>query len=408
MHSDVNEAMNVVGSESHLPEPPGFSLVLGGPLYQLWRRMRLSGEKLELLPRRAGVLALLAWIPLLLLSIAEGHAWGGGVVLPFLKDIEMHVRLLVALPLLIGAELFVNQRMRLVPHQFVARGLIPDAERQKFDAAIASVSRLRDSVAAEVLMIALVYGVGVFFVWRTQVALDVTSWYGVAGGGKLQPSLAGWWMGCVSLPLFQFLLLRWYFRLFIWAQFLCRVSRLDLSFMPMHPDRSGGASFLATVSTAFSPILLAQGALLAGSLANRIFYKGAKLLEFKLDVIGLVAVMVFAILGPLLVFLPKLAAAKRAGRREYGILAQRYAREFELMWLLGGASADEPLLGSADIQSLADMGNSYAVVKEMRLLPFNTQTVLQLALITLLPVGPLLLTMIPLEELLDRLLKLIF
>jgi hypothetical protein len=110
----------------------------------------------------------------------------------------------------------------------------------------------------------------------------------------------------------------------------------------------------------------------------------------------------------LLVFLPQLAAAKRKGLREYGSLAQRYAREFDHKWLRGGAPEDEPLMGSADIQSLADLGNSYGVVKEMRLVPFTMPTVLQLAITTLLPVGPLLLTMIPLEELLERMLKIIF
>jgi hypothetical protein len=391
-----------------LQEPPDFSLVLGGPLYQLWRRTRLSGEALELLRRRIAVLVLLAWVPLLVLSFAEGHAWDGSVKLPFLRDVEMHVRLLVAVPLLILAELVVHQRMRPVVGQFLARGLIPDAARPKFAAAIASALRLRNSVTAEVVLIALVYGVGVLFFWRTQVALDVTSWYGVEGGGKLQPSLAGWWMGCVSLPIFQFLLLRWYFRLFIWARFLWQVSRIELSLMPMHPDRCGGLSFLASVSQAFTPVLVAQGVLLAGTMCNKIFFTGAKLIAFKVDIIGLVAVMVFAILGPLLVFLPQLAAAKRKGRREYGILAQRYAREFDHKWLRGGAPADEPLLGSADIQSLADLGNSYSVVKEMRIAPFTMRTVLQLAVTTLLPVGPLLLTMLPLEDLLDRLLKIVF
>ncbi len=44
----------------------------------------------------------------------------------------------------------------------------------------------------------------------------------------------------------------------------------------------------------------------------------------------------------------------------------------------------------------------------MRLAPFTMRTVLQLAVITLLPVAPLLLTMIPLEDLLERLLKVVF
>ena len=399
---------SAVADESTFKEPLEFSLVLGGPLYQLWRRSRLTGDVLQLLERRIVVLTLLAWVPLLLLSLAEGSAWGDTVKLPFLYDVELHVRLLLALPLLILAELVVHQRMRPMVRQFLERGMIPDVARVQFDTAIASAMRLRNSITAEVLLIAIVYILGVGFLWRTQTALEMVSWYGAPVDGKLQPSLAGWWLGYVSLPLFQFLLLRWYFRLFIWARFLWQVSRIELRLMPMHPDRCGGLSFLSSVGKAFAMVLLAQGALLAGMMANRIFYAGATLHQFKLELIGLVAVMVFAILGPLLVFSPKLAAAKRAGSREYGILAQNYAREFDRKWLRGGAAADEPLLGSADIQSLADLGNSFAVVKEMKLVPFSAQTVLQLAVITLLPVGPLLLTMIPLEELLDRLLKVVF
>ena len=257
-------------------------------------------------------------------------------------------------------------------------------------------------------MIALVYVVGVGFLWRTQVALDVSSWYGTSSGGRLRPSLAGWWMGCVSLPLFQFLLLRWYFRLFIWARFLWQISRIDLKFMPTHPDRCGGLGFLSSVSYAFTPVLLAQGALLAGFIGNRIFFAGAQLPQFKVEIIALVAVMVSAILGPLLVFGPQLEAAKRQGLRELGTLAQRYAHEFDHKWLRGGAPPDEPLIGSADIQSLADLGNSFEVVKGMRLAPFTLQTVLQLAVTTVVPVVPLALTMISLEELLMRLLTIVF
>jgi hypothetical protein len=284
-----------IADEQVLKAPYDFSLVLGGPLYQFWRRTHLVGDVLELMCRRIVALALLAWAPVLLLSLAEGHAWGGSVKLPFLYDVEVHIRLLLAVPLLILAELVVHRRMHPVAWRFVEDGLIPDGSRARFEAAIAAALRLRNSVTAEVLLIAVVYGVGVLFVWRTQVALDVTSWYGVAVDGKLQPSLAGWWLGCVSLPLFQFLLLRWYFRLFIWARFLWQVSRIELQFIPTHPDRCGSIGFLAGVSFAFEPLLLAQGAMLAGMMANRIFYAGAKLPEFKVELIGLVAVMVFAI-----------------------------------------------------------------------------------------------------------------
>jgi hypothetical protein len=387
-------------------DPADFSLVLGGPLYQIWRRTGLAGDALQLLRRRLVLLTLLAWAPLLMLSIAEGHAWDGGG-LPFLRDVELHARFLLAMPLLILAELVVHWRMRPVVRQFLDRGLISDSRRAEFDAAIDSAMRLRNSVRAELAIIAFVYVVGVGLVWRTQLALDVASWQGAAIDGRWQPTMAGWWLGLVSLPLFQFLLLRWYFRVFLWARFLWHVSRLDLQLVPTHPDRCGGLGFLASIVYAFTPLLLAQGVVLSGMIAARIFYAGAQLPEFKVDLIGLVAVMVFAVLAPLLVFSPRLEAVKRAGLREYGTLAQRYVREYDQKWLRD-APPNEPFVGSADIQSLADLGNSFDVVKEMRWAPFTLPTVLHLAIITLLPVLPLMLTMIPLEELLDRLLRVVF
>jgi hypothetical protein len=387
---------------------PDFSLVLGGPLYQLWRGTRLADDALRLVHRRVLVTVLVAWLPLVLLSIVEGHAWGDSVRVPLIYDVELNVRFLLALPLLILAELTVHRRMRPVVGQFLDRGLIPDGARPQFDAAIASSARLRNSVAAEVLLIAFVYIVGVGVIWRTQGALDLPSWYGGPVDGRWRPSLAGWWLTFVSLPLFQFMLVRWYFRLAIWARFLWRVSRIDLQLIPTHPDRAGGLGFLGAVAYAFAPVLLAQGVMMAGTIASKIFYAGATLPEFKVELVGLAAVMVFAILGPMLVFGPKLEAAKRAGLREYGTLAQHYVREFDSKWLRGGAPAGEPLLGSADIQSLADLGNSYEVVKGMRFVPFTGQTVLQLAVTTLVPVVPLMLTMISLEELLERLLKAVF
>jgi hypothetical protein len=395
-------------SPSLLQEPYDFSLVLGGPLFQLLRRASLCGEALELLGRRLLVIVLLAWLPLLVLSVWAGEALGGGINVPFLLDVEAQVRFLLALPLLIVAELVVHTRMRALVQQFLERRLVPEHARARFEAAVASALRWRNSVVAEVCLIGLVYGVGVLLVWRHYVALGTSTWYAVPVGEQLQRSLAGFWYGYVSLPIFQFLLLRWYFRLFIWARLLWQVSRLELRLVPTHPDRAGGLGFLSYIVYAFMPFLLAQGTLYAGMIANRIFFLGDKLPEFTSDLVLLVAVLVFAVLGPLLVFVPQLVRAKWTGLREYGVLAQRYVREFDHKWLRGGAAADEPLVGSGDIQSLADLGNSFEVIRTMRLVPFTTETLVLLLVTTLAPVLPLTLTMVPLDELLRRLLGVLF
>ena len=400
--SDPSDGLNL------LRNPPDFSLVLGGPLFQLLRRAHLSDDALMLVRQRIIVIALLAWLPLLVLSALEGQLLGGSAAVPFLLDLEVHIRFLVALPLLIIAELVVHRRMRPMLQQFLERNLIPKDAMMRFEAAVASAFRLRNSVLAEVLLIAFVYGVGILIVWRQYVALDAATWYATpsAEGSKL--SLAGMWYGYVSLPIFQFLLVRWYFRLFIWTRFLWQVSRIELSLVPTHPDRVGGLGFLSNTVYAFAVLAVAHGALLAAQLANRIFFVGAELTQFKAEIAVLVVFMLCVVLGPLLVFAPQLAQAKRKGLREYGTLAERYVREFDAKWLRGGAPAQEPFVGSADIQSLADLENSYEVVRTMRLAPITRDAVVRLAAATLVPMVPLLLTMMPLEELLKRLFSILF
>ena len=107
-------------------------------------------------------------------------------------------------------------------------------------------------------------------------------------------------------------------------------------------------------------------------------------------------------------FAPLLAQAKRQGLRDYGTLAERYVREFDGKWLRGGAPAGEPFVGSADIQSLADLSNGYEVVRTMRLAPITKEAIFRLAAATLAPIVPLLLTLMPFEELAAKLFGILF
>jgi len=392
----------------NLDKSTDFSLVLGGPLFQLFRKAHLTGDALELLQRRILLISLIAWLPLLVLSALEGQALGGSAAVPFLLDLDIHIKFLFIVPLLIISELVVHQRMRFVVKQFLERNLISESALPRFNAAIASAFRLRNSVLAEVLLVAFVYGVGVLIIWRHYTALATATWYAVPTGEGLKLSFSGVWYGHVSLPIFQFLLMRWYFRIFIWMRFLWKVSRIDLSLVPTHPDRVGGLGFLSNTVFAFTPLAVAHGGLVAGNIANRIFYVGATLLQFKAEIAVLVLFVLCMVLGPLLLFAPQLAEAKRKGNREYGTLAERYVREFDTKWLRGGAPADEPLVGSGDIQSLADLSNSFEVVRTMGIAPVTKQAIVQLVVATLVPVVPLALTMMPLEELLKKLIGIVF
>lgn len=392
---------------SGFPTQSDFSLVLGGPLYQFYLRCRLMRPPLELWHRRIAIGALVTWVPLLALSAVGGHA-AGGVGVPFLQDVSTHARFLVALPLLIVAEVVVHLRVGEIVSQFRERALIAPSDETEFDGAIATARAWRNSVTAELIL--LVAAFGLHWVWVQHTALHVPTWYAVGGGGR-RYTPAGYWYAFVSLPIFRFMLIRWYFRLAIWYRFLWRVSRLSLRVNPLHPDRSGGLGFLGASTQALQPILVAHTVLLAGVLGDRIWHEGARLPQFGREIGVVVGALMLLVLTPLMFFGPALARARRQGLRSYGELASRYVDDFVGKWI-EPTRVTEPadpqlLLGSGDIQSLADLANSFEVVRTMRVLPFDKQVGIATAVAMLLPLVPLLLTMVPLNQLLQQALKLV-
>lgn len=382
-----------------------FSLVLGGPLFQIMRRTYLSGSSLELLHRRVIFIPLVCWVPLLVLSALQGQL-SDGVEVPFLLDVQTHIRFLAAVPLLLAAEVTVFRRTRSLIGQFLQRNLIEERDMPRFEAAIRSATRLRNSVGIEALLLVIVYAVGVLVIWRQFVALGADTWYAQRVGDLWETSLAGFWHGLVSLPIFQFLVLRWYYRIFIWSRFLWQVSRIPLRLVPTHPDGAGGIGFLEGTVYAFAMLLLAHGVMLSGLLADRILNAGAVLTDFKIELVVTIALLLALVYGPLLVFSWALWNAREVGKREYGTVAQNYVRAFDSKWLRGGAASDEVLLGHADVQSLADLASSYDLVRSMQTTLISKEGVFYMAGVVLLPILPLALTMMPLEELLRRLLGL--
>jgi hypothetical protein len=391
-------------AENVLELPQDFSLVLGGPLYQLYLRSRLARPPLHLLRRRLVFIPLICWLPPFLLA-ALAKPGAPVVADTFLRDPEVHIRLLVALPLLIGAEAFVHSRLGTLVPQFLQRGIVAPQDQPRFQKIIDSTVRLRNSVAAEVILLIVVVTLG-HWIWRERMTVGVSSWYAVPTATGLHLTAAGMYYAYVSLAIFRFMLYRWYFRLFLWYRFLWQVRSLPLHLNLYHPDRAGGLGFLSGSLSAFAPVFVAQTAVLAAFIYARILYTGQTLPDFKMEMIVALALYILAIVLPLGFFAPHLEHAGRQAKREFGILSSQYVDDFRQKWVQDRARAGEPLLGTSDIQSLADLANSYGVVRDLRLLPVSKQNLTRLVVMLALPLLPLILTMFPLEEILKRLLKL--
>jgi hypothetical protein len=248
--------LNAREADHALADDIDFTLVLGGPLYQIYLRTRLARPALTLVPRRVAALTLFCWIPLFILSLFSGRAVGG-VHIPLLLDLGVYTRFFAVLPLMIAAELMVYQRLGPIVRQFLDRGIVLTQDRPRFNDLIASAKRLQSSAVVEAILLGAAVIIG-HWAWNEYVVSDVPTWFASGAGTQQHLTPAGYWYAFVSLPIFRFILLRWYFRLFVWYRFLWQVRALPLHFNLFHPDHAGGLGFLAGSVFAFAPVLAAQ------------------------------------------------------------------------------------------------------------------------------------------------------
>jgi hypothetical protein len=377
----------------------GFSLVSGGPTYRLQQRLGLIKPGAPDFARRAVLSILLTWVPLLILSAVEGLAIGKEVRIPFLGDFAVYTRFLVALPLLIQAEGSIDHRVALLVSHLVHSGLIPERNHAGYESALHRARNLSDSTLAEVVLLGLAALTVVAA--RQQFHFDFSTWRSLVSHSSHTRTLAGWWYQIVSMGLFQFLVWRWVWRLLVWYWFLWRVSKLDLQLIPTHPDRAAGLGCVGETQRSFWKIIFALSAGIAGSLADEIVYAGVPLKSYEVSVGAYVVGVLLICLGPLLMFVPRLTKAKIRSLHNYSTFAVTHNRLFDGKWVQGNNPKGDPVLGAPDISSLANLGNAYKVLEKMKLVPFDRADVLFLALAAVIPMAPLLLTVVPLEKLFE-------
>lgn len=372
---------------------PELSL-LGGPLQRLGCRLSLVRGRTNTF--WLGVsLGLLAWGVLILLALLEGF----GHKVFSLGVIGVHVRLLVAIPLFFLCESLVAPRMAEFVRNIVSSGVVPQNAVPALESEIARTARWKDSWLPEAMC--LLAAVLLSLIGPQLHLSGVTATYDPSRFAT-GVTMAGRWYWIVCLPLFRFLMLRWLWRLGLWSYFLWRVAKLELHLVPTHPDGAAGLGYLEIVHTHFIPLVLALSAVQAASFAEEIS-SSAMTFEAIYPAFALVLIVDMALfLGPLFIFNPKLWACRVKGLSDYMAFAAHYVNGFDSKWLGADEPPGESLLGTADLQSLADLSNSVSIVRNMRLVPVSLRMLTELAIVALVPILPLLLLKYPVAELAEK------
>ena len=381
-----------------------FPLVGGGSVHSFAEYFSLPQPSMAYRLRRIGILILITWVPLLLLAIVSGHAFTKEIVeIPLLHDPALFGRYLFVLPLLELSEALIAISLPVQARHFLQSNLVTDRERPRFDAAVQEVLKFRSSNTSEIAIGILAF---IFALCARIYVFDAT-----ASTWEIHQSartLAGWWYSLVSLPVLFFFLLNWLWIFLLWGLFLFRISRLDLQLTATHPDHAGGLGFLGWGLASFSTVLMAIAAMFSSAFFYEIIHNHETLDTLKYHVMAFVVIAIVIIHAPLLVFFGRLSRCRFRGLLDFSTLVLRYDRKFEEKWIeRTTGETDDSLLGSADIQSLADIASAYEHVNDMLLIPFDMKGFAVLVFAALFPFLPLVATVVPVQEILKKLAEMV-
>jgi len=362
-------------------------------------------------PGKEGVLACvilficLTFLPLVLLASFNSAVFTGVVEIPLLQDYATLTRFLIVGPIILSAELLIKPVMSKVAQQFVECKVIDEAQVSAYETVVHDSFRLRDSLMAEILLLVLAF---VFSIAGAQVVVfsHLSNWQAVVINHDQVLTWAGYWNLFVSQPLFKFVLFDWIYEYILWVVFLARVARFKLNIVASHPDGAGGLGFISIGQSHYCLTAFALSAALAGVIAQYIMFNKAPLHSFMDMGIVWILFMLVVFLGPLLIFSPALYAAKREALFKYGKLAQECAMRFEKKWL-----SDDPtlepgsLIEASDASVLADFNSDFQQIRSMRTIVCSKNLAFGFALVSALPAIPLVLSVMPVDDLIAAALK---
>lgn len=385
-----------------------FRISTGGLVYRLLTLLHIQDPSRYFIKRRIVFYMAISWIPLFLLALFEGHLLNPELDVPFLYDMKTYVRFLLALPLLIAADAIIDPLIASNLQSIGSSGIVGEDKKEQYFRAVKELRVRKDAYLADIVIMGIAFLVVLSFLANLEdldVSTDFTNWVTIHENSEAKLTLAGWWFLTISSPLLQILLFRWFWRFYLWGEFLFRVSRIKLKLQATHPDLAGGLGILKNGEAAFIMIFLAFGIMFSATLAEEILYTDFTLTQ-SAPFIGvfIISSIIFMSL-PLFFFTPQLMSTKRRGRVVYGGLGYKLSKAFDKKW---GDPADPTtgsgLIKTADSSAVCDYADIYDVVRSMRYLPISPKGLVVQAIILLIPFLPLVLTEISISEVLSRIL----
>jgi hypothetical protein len=371
-----------------------FSISEGGPFNNAVQKIGLNTNA-----KQVAVALCITWLPLLIITAFEGTIYSG-VSVPFLKDVSIHVRLLIVLPILLTIKGIINSKS-IDLEKYFSDTLMNDDEKQVvLNRELHRIKRLINSAIPEIIFILIIAALTMSPL-KGGLLSEATSWR--VEGSETTLSLAGKWVVFVSIPIFQFLILRWLWRYIIWALFIFRMAKTRLNLQPTHPDQCAGLGIVADVHKYFGLIFLAINIVASAEMITRIIKNPDSFHAIRGEAIGNITICVVLLFLPLFFFIAKLIMARHYALMDLGNVGATLSTKFEEEWIGNTPIEKKVLEGKVSTTTLQDYSAIYRSTEKMRSVPFRLPDVVLVILILFIPYIPILVIHYSIVELLQKL-----
>ena len=382
-----------------------FSICDGGILHRALRQVAPAGSARGR-PVLVGILFAIGWLPLLVLSATHGTLING-VDHPLLYDFGVWARYVVVVPIMVAGEPVADQILGTIVDLFRRTGVVQSEDLPRFEECVRQAQGRARSSVVELALLVTALALPHLMAASLPSPATGSAWFGTVSSGEVQSSPAGIWYTWISLPLVQFLMLRWLWRILVWWSLLWRVAKLHLTCAAGHPDGAGGLGFLSWSPRAFRTVAVGFSVVAAGSVSNQIQFGGTTLLDARGAIIAFVLIESLLLLSPQFFFAKGLVRARYSALAGYGLTASAISGEFERRWTGPSAGRGLELLQSSEPSTVADYSTAFGLVRTMRPVPISIREVAVVVLPLLAPFAPLLLYQYSLKQILQQVLQLV-
>lgn len=379
---------------------PDFSPVEDEPPLRIWRRFHIVPPGQLGVGRRALLISMVCWLPMVTWALVTGHFLSDPDPEPLLAHFGIHVRCLVAIPLLLMAESWLDRDGRLIGRQLRAARIVTKETRAAFDAVVQDLVRLRNN------SLPWVFAIAVAIAWSIasppEGHTDELNW-SVGSDGAL--GFGGLWFAYVVRPVMIALLAGWMWRLALVSLWMWRLARLPLALVPTHPDRVGGIAVIKLLPRAFAPVTLALSAMMASRWAHDVVYHDALLASFQGPLFGYAVVWTMLLLLPLFLFSRVLRGLRVRSLPQYSVLVGQQGRLVHARWIERQPADESELIEPAGVGPIADAATMYEAVDRIQSVPLGKATLLWILVPLVLPFLVLPLLRFPFAVILKAILK---